>query len=266
MNGTEYAIYAADSVAGLPADQWDALTDGANPFVSHEFLSILEESGSVGGGSGWTPLPLVAQSADGVIRGALHAARLPGFGAALRLWLGHLRRDPTPNRIRRFGQAMVLSREAPSGLAFLYAHFLHTPSSVALYASLLRQVAWGFSAHAKDIWLSPDWEKEDKLARAEFGVNLPANAPVPPEQRYGVEFLWTGTGDSTPALSVPAALRFMGELLPGGWAALRAHNRDLVLDGRERVADALGVPLPCPDAMIGVPRGAAQSTPVCRRV
>ena len=109
-----------------------------------------------------------------VLRGAFHAARLPGFGAAFRVWLGHLRRDPTPNRIRRFGQAMVLAREAPADLAFLYAHFLHTPSSVALYASLLRQVAWGFSAHAKDIWLSPDWEKGDKLARAEFAVTCTA--------------------------------------------------------------------------------------------
>ena len=48
-----------------------------------------------------------------VLRGAFHAARLPGFRAAARLWLGHLRRDPTPNRIRRLGQAMVLAREAP---------------------------------------------------------------------------------------------------------------------------------------------------------
>lgn len=109
-----------------------------------------------------------------VLKGAFHAARLPGFSAAFRLWLVHLRRDPTPSRIRRFGQAMVLAREAPPGLEFLYAHFLHTPSSVALYASLLRRIRWGFSAHAKDIWLSPDWEKKDKLALAEFGVTCTA--------------------------------------------------------------------------------------------
>ena len=109
-----------------------------------------------------------------VLKGAFQAPRLPGFRAALGLWLRHLRRDPTPNRIRRFGQAMVLAREAPSGLGFLYAHFLHTPSSVALYAALLRQVPWGFSAHAKDIWMSPEWEKGDKLARAEFGVTCTA--------------------------------------------------------------------------------------------
>ena len=47
---------------------------------------------------------------------------------------------------------------------------MHTPSSVALYAGVMRGADWGFSAHAKDIWKSPDWEKQDKLARATFGV------------------------------------------------------------------------------------------------
>ncbi len=109
-----------------------------------------------------------------VMKGAAHAVRLPGFGVALKLWLKHLPRDPTPNRVRRFGQAMVLAREASADLKFLYAHFLHTPSSVTLYASLMRGVDWGFSAHAKDIWKTPDWEKRDKLSRAEFGVTCTA--------------------------------------------------------------------------------------------
>jgi colanic acid/amylovoran biosynthesis glycosyltransferase len=105
-----------------------------------------------------------------VLRGLAHSARLPGFGSALKLWLKHLVRDPTPNRVRRFGQAAVLAREASSDLKFIYAHFMHTPSSVALYASVMRGVEWGFSAHAKDIWQTPEWEKQEKLARSTFGV------------------------------------------------------------------------------------------------
>lgn len=105
-----------------------------------------------------------------VLKGLAHSARLPGFGAALKLWLKHLVRDPTPNRVRRFGQAAVLAREASPDLDFVYAHFLHTPSSVALYAGMIRGVGWGFSAHAKDIWKSPEWEKRDKLDRSTFGV------------------------------------------------------------------------------------------------
>ncbi len=109
-----------------------------------------------------------------VLKGLGYAVRLPGFGAAFRLWFGHLLRDPTPNRVRRFGQAAVLAREASAELKFLYAHFLHTPSSVTLYASMMRGIGWGFSAHAKDIWKSPEWEKQGKLALAEFGVTCTA--------------------------------------------------------------------------------------------
>lgn len=109
-----------------------------------------------------------------VLKGLAHSIRLPGFGAALRLWLRHVVKDPTPNRFRRFGQALVLAREASPDLHFLYAHFMHTPSSVALYASMLRGIDWGFSAHAKDIWQSPEWEKRDKLSRASFGVTCTA--------------------------------------------------------------------------------------------
>ena len=60
-----------------------------------------------------------------------------------------------------------------------------------------------------------------------------------------------GTDDPSPMLCVPAAIRFMGSLLPGGWPALRAHNRALTLDGRRELAEVLGIDLPSPDTMIG---------------
>jgi glycosyltransferase involved in cell wall biosynthesis len=96
--------------------------------------------------------------------------RQPGFGGALKTWLRDLTRDPTPNRIRRFGQALVLATELPEGVRFLHAHFLHTPASVTRYAALMRGLPWGYSAHAKDIWTISDWEKREKLASASFGV------------------------------------------------------------------------------------------------
>jgi predicted N-acyltransferase len=43
-----------------PAD-WDALSGGGGPFLSHAFLSALEESGSVGPGSGWSPAPITIE-------------------------------------------------------------------------------------------------------------------------------------------------------------------------------------------------------------
>src|SRR5207249_8637856 len=85
--------------------------------------------------------------------------RLPRYRAARRLWLADLMRDPSPNRIRRFGQAIVLAAELAPDIARLHAHFLHTPASVARYAAVMRGLAWSFSAHAKDIWTTPAWEK-----------------------------------------------------------------------------------------------------------
>jgi hypothetical protein len=61
------------SVGAFPASEWDALTDGGNPFVSHAFLSAMEDSGSVGGRSGWEPAPLSIEAADGRLIGALLA-------------------------------------------------------------------------------------------------------------------------------------------------------------------------------------------------
>ncbi len=55
----------SDGVTAIPAADWDACAGMANPFVGHAFLSILEESGSVGRGTGWQPLPVIVDGADG---------------------------------------------------------------------------------------------------------------------------------------------------------------------------------------------------------
>ena len=49
----------AGGVSTLPATDWDALAGDDDPFLSHAFLSLLEASGSVGEGTGWTPLPVL---------------------------------------------------------------------------------------------------------------------------------------------------------------------------------------------------------------
>jgi predicted N-acyltransferase len=68
----EIVARIANGVGEFPAEQWDALTAG-NPFLSHAFLSALEDSGSVGPGSGWTPAPIVIEDSAGTIAAALPA-------------------------------------------------------------------------------------------------------------------------------------------------------------------------------------------------
>nr|WP_237476562.1 glycosyltransferase family 4 protein [Lichenibacterium sp. 6Y81] len=98
------------------------------------------------------------------------ARRRPGYRAARAQFLRDLPRDLTRNRFRRFGQALVLAGELPEDVRHLHAHFIHTPASVVRYASLIAGLPWTCSAHAKDIWTSPDWELRDKLAAARWTV------------------------------------------------------------------------------------------------
>jgi len=105
-----------------------------------------------------------------VLRAWRAVRKLATYGNAKAIWLKDLRRDPTPNRIRRFGQALVLAAELPRDVGRLHAHFLHTPASVARYAAILRGLPWSGSAHAKDIWTTPEWEKREKLAACDWLV------------------------------------------------------------------------------------------------
>lgn len=105
-----------------------------------------------------------------VLWGVLSALRRPGVLRLLPVFLRDLVRDPTRNRLRRFGQACVMARELPAATTHLHVHYLHTPASVIRYAARLRGISWSFSAHAKDIWTTPDWEKREKIADAAWGV------------------------------------------------------------------------------------------------
>jgi glycosyltransferase involved in cell wall biosynthesis len=122
-----------------------------------------------------------------VLRGLVWSLRRPGIRRLLHLFWRDLLRDPTPNRGRRLGQAFVLARELGDDIGHLHVHYLHTPASVARYAAVLTGRSWTFSAHAKDIWTTPAWEKREKLADALWGVtctregarHLGALAPEP---------------------------------------------------------------------------------------
>ena len=105
-----------------------------------------------------------------VARGVMSAVTRPGFAKLFAVFLRDLARDRTRNRLRRLGQACVMARELPAEILHLHVHYLHTPASVIRYAALLRGLSWSFSAHAKDIWTTPDWEKSEKIADAAWGV------------------------------------------------------------------------------------------------
>ncbi len=68
-------------IAEIPAAEWDACTEGANPFVGHAFLSALEDSGSTGTETGWIPQHIVLRDQDGHLVAAVPAyIKLHSFG------------------------------------------------------------------------------------------------------------------------------------------------------------------------------------------
>lgn len=77
------------------------------------------------------------------------------------------------------------------------------------------------------------------------------NSPRKDCARFLIEFGWPGTWDPTACLSVPEALRFLGGLVPGGWAEIQSRNRRLALEARDILCQTLQINPPCPDECIG---------------
>ena len=55
----DLAARIARAVGDVDPAQWDAFAGIDDPFLTHRFLTLLETSGSVGGASGWSPLPVM---------------------------------------------------------------------------------------------------------------------------------------------------------------------------------------------------------------
>lgn len=78
MTETRIEIQTLASLSEIDAAEWDACAapeaaDGGrprNPFTTHRFLSALEDSGSVGRGTGWQPTYLLARADDQLIAAA----------------------------------------------------------------------------------------------------------------------------------------------------------------------------------------------------
>src|SRR6185503_5018351 len=131
----------------------------------------------------------------------------------------------------------------------------HVPGQLALDVRALGAAWYTGNCHK---WICAPkvaaflWAREDKReALRPLVVSHGHNVRRPGRSRLHDEFDWQGTGDPTPFLCVPEALRVVGAMVPGGWDEVRRRNHELVLAGRRLVATALGVELPCPDAMIG---------------
>jgi len=133
----------------------------------------------------------------------------------------------------------------------------HAPGMVPLDLDALGAAYWTGNGHK---WLCGPkgsavlWVRADQRERIHpLVVSHGANEVLKDRSRFRAEFDWVGTSDPTPFLSLPAAIDWMAAAGPehGGWPAIMAANHALALAGRDLVANALGVPPPASDSMLG---------------
>jgi isopenicillin-N epimerase len=131
----------------------------------------------------------------------------------------------------------------------------HAPGMVPLALDALGAAYYTGNGHK---WLCGPkgsgflWVRADRRERIHPSiVSHGANATRTDRPRFRLEFDWVGTGDPTPALTLPAALDWMARLEPGGWPAVMAANRAMALEARDRLVAAFGGAIPAPDHLIG---------------
>lgn len=132
----------------------------------------------------------------------------------------------------------------------------HAPGMVPVDVTALGAAYWTANGHK---WLCGPkgsavlWVREDRRERIHPVVVSHGANDRSERGRFRAEFDWVGTADPTAYLTLPAAIRWMAAHAPdgGGWPAIISANHALALEGRDRVAAALGVASPAPDHMLG---------------
>jgi isopenicillin-N epimerase len=84
-----------------------------------------------------------------------------------------------------------------------------------------------------------------------LSISHGANSPRTERSRFLLEFDWTGTVDPTAYLAIPAAIRYLGSLRPGGWPEIMESNRRLCDEARETLGREAELSPSAPDEMLG---------------
>ena len=131
----------------------------------------------------------------------------------------------------------------------------HAPGMLPVDLTALEAAYWTGNGHK---WLCAPKGSGVLHVRADLRAGIrplvvshAANTERTDRSRFHLGFDWTGTGDPTPYLAMPAAIRFVGGLHEDGWSGLMAANAALARAGRDRLCEALGVAPPAPDTMLG---------------
>jgi isopenicillin-N epimerase len=131
----------------------------------------------------------------------------------------------------------------------------HAPGMVPLDLSRLGAAYYTANLHkwacapkgAAFLWVREDKQRDLQPAIISHGNNTPR----PGYSAFQDRFDWAGTFDPTAWFCAGEAIRWLGELLPGGWRELRERNHRLAVQAGRVLGEALGVEAPCPENMLG---------------
>ncbi|HQN65657.1 MAG TPA: GNAT family N-acetyltransferase [Methylophilus sp.] len=85
LHSVDWTFQVGKTFAEIPASDWDALNID-NPFLSHAFLSALEDAGCVGDGTGWVPHHLLAVRGGQLVCGMPLYLKLDSYGEYVFDW------------------------------------------------------------------------------------------------------------------------------------------------------------------------------------
>ena len=148
-----------------------------------------------------------------------------------------------------------LIRELETRLVDTLVDGAHAPGMLPLNLGRLRPAYYAGNLHK---WVCAPkgaaflWVREDRQASIQPAVISHGNN----RKRAGFtgfqdRFDWCGTFDPTAWFCVGEAIRWMGSLLPDGWAEVRRRNHSLVVAARRLLSKRLGIVPPCPESMLG---------------
>jgi isopenicillin-N epimerase len=131
----------------------------------------------------------------------------------------------------------------------------HSPGQIPVDVAALKPTYFVGSGHK---WMSAPkgtgfvYVRPDKQgAFRPVCLSSRANKVRPERALFLRDFDYQGTDDYSATLTMPHSIAAMATMLPGGWPALLRHNHELIMAGRKRVCDILGLTPPAPESMIG---------------
>jgi len=130
----------------------------------------------------------------------------------------------------------------------------HAPGQVAVDVDAVGALGYAANSHkwvcapkgAGLLAVSDKWTDEVRPLVVSHGAGQGGTG----RERFRAMFDWTGTADPTPFLCVPEAIEIVGDMLDGGWPAIRERNHLMALHVRDRLVEAFGI----------VPTGPAELT------